>query len=66
MVDVWPEGGTKPWCTLADVKLIDANNGIGHPTDRQLEWGGVHTDQQLQPWTYDVKGVQWWATKEPA
>jgi len=66
MVGVTPPGGTKPWCTQADVELIDVNNGIGHPTDRQLEWGGVHTDQQLKPWTYDVKGVQWWATKEPA
>jgi len=60
MVGVTPPGGTKPWCTEADLALIQVANGIGPANDKQLTWGGVHTDQPLLPWTYDVKGFKWW------
>ena len=52
-----PPLGEKVWCTNADLDMLFVNDGI-----RMVRWGGVHTDNPAQGWTYDIDDFSWWIT----
>ena len=40
-----------------DLTLLFVDDGI-----RMVRWGGVHTDNPAQRWTYDIDDFSWWIT----
>lgn len=59
-VGVTPGGGTKVWCTAAELDGLPARGG-GPATFGRLLWGGPFTGTNgLNPFTYDVDDLTWW------